>query len=99
MKKLFISQPMNDKNDEDILWERQEALLQVVAEYGEEVELIDSFFQNAPHEARPLWFLGKSLELLARADIVYFVPGWEKTRGCRIQHECAEQYGLRIVHD
>ena len=99
MKKLFISQPMNDKHDEDILWERQEALLQVVAEYGEEVELIDSFFQNAPHEARPLWFLGKSLELLAGADIVYFVPGWEKTRGCRIQHECAEQYGLRIVHD
>lgn len=99
MKKLFISQPMADKSDEDILWERQEALLQVAADLGEGVELIDSFFQHAPHDARPLWFLGKSLELLAGADIVYFVPGWEKARGCRIEHECAVQYGLRIIHD
>ena len=31
---------------------------------GEPVEVIDSFFQNAPADARPLWFLGKSLERL-----------------------------------
>lgn len=80
MKKLFISQPMNDKNDEDILWERQEALLQVVAEYGEEVELIDSFFQNAPHEARPLWFLGKSLELLAGGGYCLLCAGLGKDK-------------------
>ena len=29
---------------------------------GEPVEVIDSFFQNAPADARPLWFLGKSLD-------------------------------------
>lgn len=99
MNKLFISQPMNGKTDEEIKKERQEALLQAVAEYGEEVELIDSFFESAPHDAKPLWFLGKSLELLSTADIVYFASGWESARGCRIEHECAVAYGLNIIND
>jgi hypothetical protein len=37
---------------------------------GEPVEVIDSFFQNAPADARPLWFLGKSLELLSTASCI-----------------------------
>lgn len=97
MKKLFISQPMKDKTDEEILKERQNALLQAAVVCEEEVELIDSFFQEAPHDAKPLWFLGKSLELLSGADVAYFVPGWENARGCRIEHECAEEYGIQIM--
>ena len=97
MKKLFISQPMNGRSDEEILKERHEALLLAAAQCGEEVELIDSFFENAPHDARPLWFLGKSLELLSIADMVYFAPDWQEARGCRIEHECAVQYGIDII--
>lgn len=94
MKKLFISQPMNGKSDEDILKERQKAIEKAEEEIGEKVELIDSFFQSAPTDARPLWFIGKSLELLSVADVAYFVPGWENARGCRIEHECAVEYGI-----
>ena len=61
---------------------------------GEEVELIDSFFQSAPADARPLWFLGKSLELLSTADVAYFAPGWKDARGCKIEHLCAVEYGI-----
>lgn len=99
MQKLFISQPMNGKSDEEIKKERQDALLKAVETYGEEVELIDSFFESAPHDAKPLWFLGKSLELLSTADIVYFASGWESARGCKIEHECAVAYGLNIIED
>lgn len=94
MKKLFISQPMKDKTDEQILAEREKAIAVAKEHVGEEVEVIDSFFQSAPADARPLWFLGKSLELLSTADIVYFTPGWSKYRGCKIEHECAVQYGI-----
>lgn len=69
MKKLFISQPMKGKSDEDILAERQKAIKSAEAKIGEAVEVIDSFFQEAPADVKPLWFLGKSLELLAGADI------------------------------
>ena len=99
MLKLFISQPMNGKINEDIKRERQNALLEAIAVCGERVELIDSFFENAPHDANPLWFLGKSLELLSTADIVYFASGWESARGCRIEHQCALAYGLNIIKD
>ena len=94
MKKLFISQPMNGKSDEQILKEREEAVREAKIVCGEEVELIDSFFQSAPADARPLWFLGKSLELLSTADVAYFAPGWKDARGCKIEYLCAVEYGI-----
>lgn len=97
MKKLFISQPMNGKTDEEILAVRERAIKSAEEKLGEPVETIDSFFQNAPADARPLWFLGKSLELLSTADVAYFAKGWENARGCKIEHTCAVEYGIDIV--
>ena len=97
MKRLFISQPMRGKSDEQILKERQEAIEKAKEFFGEDVEVIDSFFQNAPADAIPLWFLGKSLELLSTADIAYFAKGWQEARGCKIENECAIAYGIRAL--
>ena len=97
MKKLFISQPMKDKTDKEILQEREKAIKSAEDKLGEKVEVIDSFFQNAPHSAKPLWFLGKSLELLSDADVVYFAKGWQEARGCRIENQCAIEYGIDMV--
>ena len=99
MKKLFISQPMNGKTNEEILAVREKAIESVKRNFGEEVEVIDSFFQNAPHDAKPLWFLGKSLELMADADVVYFAKGWEDARGCRVENLAAMEYGLDVIED
>lgn len=99
MKKLFISQPMKDKSDEEILKERENAIKSAEELLGEPVEVIDSFFQSAPADARPLWFLGKSLELLSTADVVYFAKGWEKARGCKIENTCAIEYGITVIED
>lgn len=97
MKKLFISQPMNSKTTAEILEVRNKAIKSAERELGEKVEVIDSFFRNAPHDAKPLWFLGKSLELLSEADVAYFAKGWEEARGCRIENQCAIDYGIEIV--
>ena len=97
MKKLFISQPMMDKTNEEIKTERENIIKEVTNVLGE-VEVIDSFFESAPHEAKPLWFLGKSLELLSTADIAYFAKDWEKYRGCKIEHTCATEYGIDVMH-
>ena len=99
MKKLFISQPMRGKTDQEILAVREKAIASAKDHLGEEVEVIDSFFQNAPAEARPLWFLGKSLELLSTADVAYFAKGWEEARGCRIENQCAIEYGIDVIED
>ena len=99
MKKLFISQPMRGKSDEDILEERQKAIKSAEEKIGEPVEVIDSFFEKAPVDTKPLWFLGKSLELLAGADIAYFAKGWQDARGCKIENTCAIEYGIPVIED
>ena len=55
MKKLFISQPMRGKTDEEILAEREKAIKSAEEMIGEPVEVIDSFFQSAPADARPVF--------------------------------------------
>ena len=99
MLKLFISQPMRGKTDKEILAVLDKAIASAERQLGEKVEVIDSFFQNAPAEAKPLWFLGKSLELLSTADVAYFAKGWEEARGCRIENTCAIEYGIDVIED
>lgn len=99
MKKLFISQPMRDKTDEQIKEERERAVAFAKEKIGEEVELIDSFFESAPHDAKPLWFLGKSLELLSGADIAYFVKGWKEYRGCKMENRACKEYGIETIEE
>lgn len=101
--RLFISQPMRGKTDEQIEREREELVEIAEAVYfgRGEVEVIDSFFKgglNVPAGAKaPLYHLSKSLELLATADVVIFAKGWQAARGCRIEHECADEYGVARI--
>lgn len=94
--KLFISQPMRGKTDEEIINEREEAIRSAKEITGEDVEVLDSFFQGADL-TRPLEYLGESIKILAQADLVYFAPGWREARGCLIEHECAVQYGIETI--
>lgn len=96
MKKLFISQPMRGKMDEEILAERADAVQAARDALGEEVEVIDSFFGTSDM-SHALEYLGESLKLLAKADIAYFAPGWRDARGCKIEHACADAYGIHHI--
>lgn len=101
--RLFISQPMRGKSDEEIESEREKLIEIAEAVYfgRGEVEVIDSFFKggiDVPADAKaPLYYLGKSLELLATADVAIFAKGWREARGCRIEHECADGYGVARI--
>ena len=99
MVKAFISQPMRDKTNEEIESERAAAVARIKEICGDDVDVIDSFFKDAPHDAKPLWFLGKDLELLSTADVAFFCKGWEKYRGCRIENQCAIEYGINVIED
>ena len=99
MVRVFISQPMKDKTNEQILAEREKAISSIKAKYGDDIEVIDSFFKDVPHDAKPLWFLAKSIELLATADVAYFCKDWDKYRGCKIENTCAIEYGIETIED
>lgn len=97
MIKLFISHSMNGLSDEDVLKER--AICEAKKALGENIEVLDSYFTEDEPEGvnSGLWWLGKSIELLATADAAYFVKGWNKARGCLIENECAFRYGIRRI--
>ena len=91
--KVFISQPMNGKTKEQVEKERLSVELQG------DCEILPSILEckdNPKH--RSVWYLAKSLEIMAEADVVLFMKGWEEARGCQIEHEVAKQYGIKIKY-
>ena len=100
MKKLFISQPMRGLTDDEILKARDEIKNRAEKIVGEPLELINSFFEDYPEEiikSIPVWYLGKSIQLLSQADFVYFASDWRNARGCRIEYEIANAYGIKVI--
>ena len=102
MKKIFISQQMRGLTDEEILKKRNEIKKDIETKINEKVEFIDSFIQDYPsniHDIHvPVWFLGKSIQLLSQADMIYLGEGWDKARGCKIEYEVAKAYGINIIN-
>lgn len=98
--KVFISQPMRDKTDEQIKAERKRAVEAIKEKFGtEDVQILDTFFEGAPHNAKPLWFLGKSIQFLGEADLAYFIGDWKNYRGCRTENFVAKEYGIKVIEE
>ena len=105
-KKAMISQPMARLTDEQIVEARNKAI-EFLQSKGYEV--INTLFDDEwcsqekmkerGVEQIPLCFLAKSLEEMSKCHAVYFCKGWEKTRGCKIEHEAAKAYGLDVVYE
>lgn len=91
--KVFISQPMRDKTNEEIEAKRAE-IVNTLKELGyKNFTIIDSFFKDEPKvKSIPLWCLGESFKLLSEADIVYFADGFKNARGCRFEADAASEY-------
>lgn len=96
---VFISQPMQGKTQEEIKKTYEKCFERCKKRYGEDVVMVNSYIEDAPKNASPLWYLGESIKRLSEADAAYFFKGWENARGCRIENECALEYGLEVVED
>lgn len=104
--KAMLSQPMAGKTDEEIIATREKAIA-VLRDKGYEVVntlFTDEWYSKEAMDSRgvvqiPLCFLAKSLENMSLCHAAYFCKGWEKARGCRIEHEAAVAYGLHIIYE
>lgn len=100
MKKVFISIPMNGRDNNEVQKAMMDALEDAKAQTGEELVMIDSFLKNdIPENAGRCWFLGDSIKLMDEADYVYFTGDWWNGNGCVIEHMAAELYGKAILYD
>ena len=108
-KNIFISQPMTGKSEEEILATRQkeiDKIHQLFDADGVEINIIASYIDDATRKHFKehvsddinwdIFWLSQSLERLAMADIIWLCEGWEHSKGCNVEVECAIQYGLGI---
>lgn len=94
--KIMISQPMRGKTNEQIREERAE-LVKRLQEEGHEV--VDTVFENAPeNEDVAIYMLSQSIRHIGKVDALYFMKGWEKARGCKIEHQVAVEYGKQVFY-
>lgn len=99
MKKIFISHPMLGLSRNEIIEERKRIERKLRNKIEEPFEIIDSFFEDTSSDISPLWYLGKAIEKMSYADIIYFARGWEYARGCVIEHMCAEEYNYFYIEE
>ena len=108
--KIFISLPMSGYSDEDIQNRLSKISSELKEKFGNKIELIDNFNYigfNSINEAAirigndtinaSIWYLGRAIQLLSKVDAIYFAPGWENAKGCRIEHAVAESYNIKII--
>ena len=100
MKKLFVSLPMKDKTAEEIINRINECKKEVEEILKEEVELLETFIkEDAPEYISNdgLWYLGKSLEKMGEADVVYCDSGYGRYRGCVVEFSAAIRYDIPMI--
>lgn len=102
----MLSQPMAGKTEQEINETRDRAI-KTLKSLGYDVIntlFTDEWYSDESMKKRrvqniPLCFLAKSLESMSLCDTVYFCRGWEQTRGCRVEHDAAVAYGLKIIYE
>lgn len=105
-KKIFISQPMTNLNESEILATREKKI-QYIKEHIKGAEIVGRYFDDATREYVEsfdciknwdIYWLSRSIEGLAQADVLWLCDGWEYSKGCNIELECAISYGLEISY-
>ncbi|WBC28562.1 nucleoside 2-deoxyribosyltransferase [Thiohalocapsa phage LS06-2018-MD04] len=102
----MLSQPMAGKTEAEIVDTRNRAISAIEAAGYEVVNTLftDEWYSRESMEERgvvqiPLAFLAKSLENMSLCHAVYFCEGWGNARGCRIEHEVAKAYGVKVLYE
>lgn len=99
---IMISMPMNYDNwYSDYMNKKKEledkgyriAPLHAASIYKKEPEY------NYPIENKAIMYMANSFARMAISDTIYFCGDWENARGCRLEHQAAKDYGLKIMYE
>jgi hypothetical protein len=92
----MISQPMNGLTRAQIEANRAKVVARLEAMGA---EIVDSFVteEPPPNANAGLFCLGKSFQIMATVDAVYFMEGWTMARGCCLEWEACKRYGIHRI--
>ena len=95
--KVFVSQPMRGKTNEEIMKERErvkDVVKRLYPLHIVKVEILDSFIKNSNSSLET--FI-RGLNKMYEADLIYFVKGFKEYRGCKLEFEIATEYNARMA--
>ena len=105
VRRVFVSVPISGRTPAEVevdVEEAKNAFLNFFAlNDGEEhFEFVNTFVQeNAPDKVmyEPLWYLGNSIKILSTCDIILFAREAYRARGCEIESQIADSYGIPSI--
>ena len=98
---VFFSQPMHGLTDEEIAVERTYMISEfrdfLIDELGfnDDVVICDvngGYVKPGPEDAGRLWYLGRSIQNMDKADYIVFHKNWTTANGCCAEHNIAINY-------
>ena len=98
---VFFSQPMHGLTDDEIAVERTYMISEfrdfLIDELGfsDDVVICDvngGYVMPGPEDTGRIWYLGRSIQNMDKADYVCFHSHWRSANGCLVEHSAAEMY-------
>ena len=95
--KIFISQPMNGRTDEEVMKRRDEIKKYCIKVFQKPCEFIDSFTKpvDLVNKGR-IAMLGHSITMMHDAELVVFDKGWDKAHGCCVERLVCSEYKIPV---
>lgn len=99
---IFIAQPMTGLPNESIENVRNKVIKLCQSEYGD-ITILDQFHlpDDIPEDyetsiEKQLYLLGRSIQILAKADVVVMPMDSKISKGCCVEHYICTTYGIPI---
>lgn len=94
--KIYISLPITgyDLSERRKYAERVKAHLKRI---HQQAEVVTPFDVNPDQELSYAEYMGNDIAALLTSDAVYFCKGWDKSRGCRLEHSAAVEYKISTI--
>lgn len=100
LKKIFISFPSENMEPYELKQRFSEAIKYLDKFMMHEAyTLLDPSMIPQPENKSQLQHMSDVLSLMSKADYVYFTLGWDKSRQCRLENQCAQEYAVQTIYE
>lgn len=104
MLKCYICLPIAGR-EKDIFERAEKAKQEIIAMGFEPVSPLDlnkigeEELKDHTLLSKTAWYMGRDIQMIIEhCDAIYCCEGWEYSKGCNVERECAKQYGRKILY-